>query len=453
VKRPRVALVTLVAALAAGAAWPFVVAERTNSAVASGEPTPAAVNRDYLTRDAQIAFWEHAAGQHLHGDFLTPRNLAEQYMQRFRERGDIGDVGRALAMALQEERVVPHSGLADASMIGPLITLHRFRQAREYVRDMGGPASRSAETLAREASLDMELGEYEGVPRLLGLIKPAERSSIIAETVESRYDELTGKLNRARYLLARAMVSYDAHYPEASAQARAWYHFRAGELAFAAGQNDEAIADERLAIEMFPNFNLAYNALARFELATGHPREALEAATSGANITPLPEVLGYKADAERSLGMTEASTQTRDLIVAIEQIGNAYHVNDRLIAIYYSEHGIRLDDGLRIARREIAVRGDEVYAQDTLAWAAAMDGHRGEARSAMAKAVRYDTDDPRLQFHAGMIALHFGDTADAKLRLSRALALNPQFHPVYADEARLVLASLDSRPDSHPAQP
>ena len=53
----------------------------------------------------------------------------------------------------------------------------------------------------------------------------------------------------------------------------------------------------------------------------------------------------------------------------------------------------------------------------------------------------------------GMIALHFGDTADAKLRLSRALALNPQFHPVYADEARLVLASLDSRPDSHPAQP
>jgi Flp pilus assembly protein TadD len=151
--------------------------------------------------------------------------------------------------------------------------------------------------------------------------------------------------------------------------------------------------------------------------------------------------------------MTEASAQTRDLIVAIEQIGNAYHVNDRLIAIYYSEHGIRLDDGLRIARREIAVRGDEVYAQDTLAWAAAMDGHWGEARSAMAKAVRYDTDDPRLQFHAGMIALHFGDTADAKLRLSRALALNPQFHPVYADEARLVLASLDSRPDSHPAQP
>ncbi len=157
---------------------------------------------------------------------------------------------------------------------------------------------------------------------------------------------------------------------------------------------------------------------------------------------PLPETLGYKADAQRALGDADGAAQTQDLIVAIERIGNAYRVNDRLIAIYYSEHGLKLDDALRIARREIAVRGDEIYAQDTLAWAAAMDGHWDEAGRAIGRAIRYDTEDPRLQFHAGMIALHFGRLAEAKRRLIRALALNPQFHPVYADQARATLARL-----------
>jgi len=193
---------------------------------------------------------------------------------------------------------------------------------------------------------------------------------------------------------------------------------------------------------MFPNFAQAYNSLARFCWASHDWKCALEAATKGANIVPLPETLGYKADAQRALGDAEGAAQTDSLIFAIERIGNAYHVSDRLLAIYYSEHGIRLDDALKIARREVTVRGDEIYAQDTLAWAAAADNHWNEAQSAIKKAVRYDTEDPRIQFHAGMIALHFADKEGARKHLQRAIDLNSQFHPVYADEARAALAKL-----------
>jgi tetratricopeptide (TPR) repeat protein len=440
--RPLAAPVLLAASLAAIGAWPLFVADRTAFAVASGEPTPAPVNRDDLTRDDQIAFWEHAVGQRFRNDLLSPRNLSEQYMQRYRERGDIGDVMRALDMARREERITPHSGSANIAMVAPLLTLHRFKEARAYVRETERATPRSAMLLGHEASLDMELGEYARVPAIMARISPDERMDPFVESVDARYDELTGRLAPARSLLHRAMVDYDAHYPEASAQSRAWYHVRAGELAFESGDADEAIADERQALEIFPNYNLAYTALARFLVATGRGREALDAASRGAEIAPLPETLGYKADAQRLLGDSSAAAQTRDLIVAIERIGNAYHVNDRLIAIYYSEHGIRLDDALRIARREVAVRGNEIYTQDTLAWAAAMDGRWAEARSATARATRYETQDARLQFHAGMIALHFGETAEARRRLSRALALNPHFHPVYADQARTTLARL-----------
>jgi tetratricopeptide (TPR) repeat protein len=440
-RRLGIAPVLLLVALIAFAAWPKFVTDRTNDAVAAGEPTPAAVNRDDLTRDAQVAFWEGAAAQRFRNDVLTPRNLSEQYMQRYRERGDIGDVTRALAMAQREEAVAPHSNLADGAMASVLLTLHRFREARAYIRDARAGGN-DGELLTREAGLDLELGDYGVVPGLLDRLTPDVRADIGAATVEARYDELTGKLERASTLLHRASVDYDAHYGDASAQARAWYHFRAGEVAFELGRNDEAIADEQGALAIFPTFNLAYNALARFELATQHPREALDAATKGAAITPLPETLGYEADAQRALGDSAGAARTQDLIITIERIGDTYRVSDRLISIYYAEHGIRLDDALRIARREIAVRGDEIYAQDTLAWAAAMDGRWPEARTAMKRALRWGTQDARLQFHAGMIALHFGDVGEAKRRLQMALARNPQFHPVYADEARSVLAKL-----------
>jgi hypothetical protein len=440
--RASVFIALIVAAAGAVAAWPYFVANQTASAVAAGVPTAAPVNRDDLTRDAQVAFWEHAVGQRLSNDVLSPRNLSEQYLQRYRERGDLGDAIRALAMAQREERVAPHSPLANGAMAASLLVLHRFTEARAYVRDAERHSAPDApELLTREAGLDMELGEYARVAPLLARIKPADRD-ISYETTQSRSDELTGHLAAADGLLKRATIDYDAHYPEASAQARAWYHYREGELAFEGGRIDEAVADERAALAMFPALALADNALARFELARHHWREALDAATAGANLVPLPETLGYEADAQRGLGNQSAAAQTQDLIVAIERIGNAYRVNDRLIAIYYSEHGIRLDDALRIARREIAVRHDEIYAQDTLAWAAAMDGHWNEARAAMSRATRYDTEDARLQFHAGMIALHFGDKTEGKARLERALALNPEFHPVYADEARAVLATL-----------
>src|ERR1700684_1573907 len=59
-----------------------------------------------------------------------------------------------------------------------------------------------------------------------------------------------------------------------------------------------------------------------------------------------------------ALGDGAGAAQTDDLIRTVERIGNAQHVSDRLLAIYYSEHGEHLDDAYAIALRERNVRGD-----------------------------------------------------------------------------------------------
>ncbi len=427
----------LAVSLLAIAVWPAVNRHQT-AAFATSASQAAAPDRDDERRGQLIAFWEGAVAEHHRNDMFSPRQLAGQYLQRYRETGDIGDVLRAKHMAERSLSIEPRNIAATAEMAAVMLTLHRFRESLRYVERNIPYDPSGAEFRSQQANLLMELGRYDSAERVLDLIRPGDRSNVAAETTRARYDELTGHLARARRLLSDALDQYET-LPDSPAQAKAWYFFRAGELAFEAGDNVAAIDDERKALAIFPTYNLALKDLAKFELANHHDREALEAATKGAAVTPFPETLGYEADAQAALGDARGAAATRDVIYAIERVGNAYNVNDRLLAIYYADHRLRPADAYTIARREVAARGNEIYAQDTLAWAAAMDGRWSAARRASLMATRYGTEDPVVQFHAGVIALHAGERAEAKRRLQRAVALNPHFHPVFADEAAATL--------------
>ncbi len=426
-------------ALVAVAAWPALVEHGVMEARAGAVSTPAPVKRDYERRDAFVAFWEGAVREHHASDLLSPRQLAGQYMQRYREKGDIDDVVRAERMAERSLAIQPRNIAGNAEMASVMLTLHRFREALGFVDRLVPYDPSGPEFLSQRASLEMELGEYERASATLSGIEPGKQNTVQAETIRARLDELTGHLARARGLLEDASSQVDA-ISDAPAESRAWYHFRAGELAFKAGDNEGAVKDEQDSLAIFPTYNLALKDLAKFELANRHYRKALDAALKGAQVTPFAETLGYEADAQAALGDAKHAAAARDLIFAIERIGNAYRVNDRLLAVYYADHRLRPADALGIARREAALRGNEIYAQDTLGWAAAMDDRWDEAQRAIAKATRYETEDSILEYHAGIIALHFGHAGEAKRRLQRALSLNPHFHPVFADDARQILA-------------
>ncbi len=445
----------LIAAIALGAiaAWPAYVRTSANAARAAALPTAAPVTADYLERDRLIAFWERAASEHRRGDMLTPANLSAQYMQRYRERGDIGDVERALHEAQLALQAQPYGNAAAETALGSaLVALHRFTDALAVTRHVERLEPGDRAPAVREASLDLELGRYGDAGRIVAsLQRGAARGApaLDEETLYVRFDELTGRLGAARERFARASAYANARLGEA-AQTRAWFAMREGELAFEAGDNDGALADERRALQVFPNYSEANRVLARVACARRDWSTCLEAASASAAVVPYPEVLGYEADAQRGSGDDAAAQRTDALVRAVERVGNAERISDRLLAIYYAEHGERLDDAYRIARRELTVR-DDVFTDDTLAWAAAMDGRWAEARARSRRAVRLGTENALLQYHAAVIAQHFGDRAEAERRLTLALALNPQFHAVYADDARSRLALLEAGARSAPA--
>jgi len=428
-------------ALVAIAVWPTFVRHSEDAARAASLPTAAPVTADYLDRDKTIAFWERMVGKHIFDDMLSPRQLSGQYLQRFRERGDIGDVLRARRMAELSLKAQPRGNVGAEVMLASVeLTLHQFKAAFAETKRIERIDPADPQMAIREASLDLELGDYAAAERIIDTLPPAQANDVARETLVSRYYELTGRLSEAREEIERATAEQNASF-EASAQQRAWFFFRSGEMAFEAGDNDEALADEDRALAIFPNYADANRLKAKFACALKRWSECLEAASASAAVVPYPETLGYEVDAERALGNAAEAGRIADTIVTIENIGNAQHISDRLLAIYYSEHGTRTADAYAIAKRELLAR-DDIFTEDTLAWAAAMDGRWAEARTASRKALRYETENSLLQYHGAIIALHFGDREQAKRRLERALALNPSFHQTYADDARTQLARL-----------
>ncbi len=427
--------------------------------------TPAPLRDDATIRAKTIAFEESRLRTDT-DDQLTPRMLSAEYLQRYRERGDVGDVLRAEAAARRSLRVQPRgNGAALRALASAQLTLHRFREALATTRAARAEAPDDPSLAMSEASLEMELGDYAAARALIARFGGGSNDA--TEVVASRYAELTGDLPRARALLERASRRADAIYGIPN-ERRAWFHVRLGELAFAGGDADAALREEKTALERFPNDVQALTDTARFDAALGNWSGARDAAASAVALTPSPENLGLLADAQDHLGdgtrgageetrtggqttraggqatpgggggqatRERAADATRDEIVAVERLGNAQHLVDRLLALYYADHGTRLGDAYAIARGELAVR-DDVFAEDTLAWTAARAGRWDTARAAARRATAWNTADGRIWYHAGIIAEHDGDTRAALADYRHALALNPHFQAVFADDAR-----------------
>ncbi|MBC5799612.1 MAG: hypothetical protein GIX03_12110 [Candidatus Eremiobacteraeota bacterium] len=430
-------------ALIAIALWPLYIKHSESVARAAALPTMAPITRDYEQRGKLIAFWERMAGKHNPQDMLSPRTLAFQYLQRYREKGDIDDVLRAQHMAYVSLKAQPYGNIpAMVALASVDLTLHKFYQALALTKYIETQDPGDREMQIREASLDLEVGRYDAAKRIIDRLGPPKNFDISRDTLVTRYDELTGHLDEARDLIQRPTADQNSLF-DSPAQTRAWFYFREGELAFEAGANDEAIADEQKANEIFPNFADAQRFKARFECALKKWQECLTDAAASAAVIPYPETLGYEVDADRALGKNADADQTNGLIRTIERIGNKQHISDRLLAIYYSSHHLYPDDAYEIAKRELQAR-DDILTEDTLAWAAAMDNRWDVARAESRKAMRFDTQISIMQYHAGVIAEHFGERAEARRRFEKALALNPQFDAVYADDARARLAALPS---------
>ena len=113
------------------------------------------------------------------------------------------------------------------------------------------------------------------------------------------------------------------------------------------------------------------------------------------------------------------------------------------MAKFLADHDRNLIEALRMVEEHKLTKN--VQELDTLAWVYYKNKMMPQAIDAIKKALRLNSPDPEIHYHAGMIASAFGDIISAKKHLEQSLAMNPNFSLTQAPLAVAELLKLDQR--------
>lgn len=362
--------------------------------------------------------------------------LCAAFMKKARETGDFSFNAKA-ETALNRSFETAAEDNYDALKLKAMLLLvyHRFdealgaaRQAKEIQPD--DPQNYGAITDAL-----IELGRYdeafESARKMMNL-RPGTNSYSRAAYLRELEGDVKGAIEAMR---AAAEASPDA-------ETAAWCRVHLGDLLLNNGEIAAADHEFDAALYYFPDYHLALAGKARAQIAAGDSRAAIEFYKQSQERVPLPETAIALGDVYAKNGQADEAEKQYDLLEFIERENSTSDsVNSRLLAVYYADHNIKLDEALEIARRERAKRSD-IYTCDALAWTLYKNGDFAEAKKAISEAMRLGTRDARIRYHAGMIENALGNRADAVKHLRLALKINPNFDIVQAEIAKSALREL-----------
>ena len=436
------ALVAVVGTVGAGLWWanslraPQVVypANRDSKADAAALRAP----YDPQAVERSLKFWAGEAKRDSRGA-IARAQLAHWYLESYRETGDSADITRAEQAARASLKIRPTDG-ALLQLGRALLNQHRFSEALVAAKKA---ALVNPDGTRLAADIEYELGDYVAAESDAKQAPP-QGDDPAFYALMARFSELKGDSKSQIELLSKATEQADANI-DSSWQSIAYFHERLGRALGMNGQSDAAAEQYRRALQAFPRDYRVMAALARLEASRQNWKQAIAWGQKAVAIVPAPDTLALLGDAYQQSGEAQKAAAQFKLVETIGDLSEAQGaLYDRQRALYYADHDLKAEKAVALARGELRVRRD-IYAYDTLAWTLFKAGQLDEAAANMTKALKWNTRDASLWFHAGMIAAARGRNDEARTALERALSINPQFHPTQPQIARATLEKLGAR--------
>jgi tetratricopeptide (TPR) repeat protein len=286
----------------------------------------------------------------------------------------------------------------------------------------------------------MELGRYDEATTTFAQLARDVPGAGAVQARRSRMAFLRGDAEQAIELAQ--IAEKQARDAGAFGAELSFYSILQGQVAFDAGNYDEAAAHYEDALRVAPDYYVARAMLAKARAAQGRTEDAIRLYMRAIAAVPQPESLAALGDLYAIRGERQLAEEQYAVVEAIATIASVNRqVYDRQLAIFYADHDVHVDRAVAIARGELRSRRD-IYGYDAYAWALYKAGRLEEARAASEKALRLGTPDPRLWYHAGMISAALGADDLARDQLGRSLSLGSAFDPLQAPIARQTLRNL-----------
>jgi tetratricopeptide (TPR) repeat protein len=383
------------------------------------------------------------------GDYKSYDALGAAYIQKGRETADASYyelAKEALTASLDLVSTDPAAASAKTHMAVVAMSEHQFEDALSWAQDALALGSGDPSPWAIVGDALTDMGEYahaaDAYEKLCEPLRSGGPSGLVYEH-DSRVAYLRfvqGDSKAAIKLMRNAIaVALALRMP---AENVAWSDYQLGEICFKSG--DLTCAEQAYQAGLNIDSNSYRNFAGLAELRTAQERypEAVVLYQKAIAVVPYPMFAAALYDLDMKLGRVD---DARKQYALIEFMGKLNPINRRLfyreLALFYADHGLKLEESVDLAKQELGVRHD-IYTWDILAWVLHRNGRELEAAEAMKHALTLGTKDSLLDFHAGIIEYRLGHREQARTFLEKALELNPSFHILYADQARQALAQV-----------
>jgi tetratricopeptide (TPR) repeat protein len=313
------------------------------------------------------------------------------------------------------------------------LTRHQFEIALQHARRARALAPSLTFNDALAADALIELGRYreafEAIDRFARL-----RPGLAAYARVAYARELVGRPDTAVDAHRLAIEAAGAR-PELKAAALA----QLGELYISTGDLASAKREFRFALRVSPGFGAAVEGLAHVAGVQGQFRTAIALAkqAGGSGIETLGDL--YRLTGRPRLAEKQYA---KALEAGQQEARNGFRI-DLEVAAFEADHGVRLPNAVRLARRAHRVR-PSIEADSILGWALTRNGRCRKALPYANRALRLGTRNAESLFRRGMVARCLGNHESAGRWFRQAVSASPYFSLLWSPVARRYAAAYDS---------
>lgn len=361
--------------------------------------------------------------------------LAVLYIKQARRTGDFGLNNQAEAAVRKALEIAPEEESSRKLQASLHLTFHRFAEALKLGEQLVKEFPNDAFVFGVLTDANVELGNYKAaVDAAQKMVDLRPNSNAYARVAHIR--SLHGDHAGAVEMYKQAARTADPSDKEA----QSWCLVQLGEELLKNGKYVEAEKAYDEALANLPGFYLAIAGKGRVRAAQGDLDAAVKHLTEAQSMVPNVETAILLSDIYTMQGNTEKANEQSALVEAMEK--NLGQTGDqKRLALFWADRDMNLKQALEISEREYAVRKD-IFTADVYAWCLFKNGRINEAAAAIKQAMRLNTGDARITYHAGMIAKAKGNSAEGKRLLTQALQTNPQFDLLQSKNAKAALENI-----------